>query len=99
VDMREVIRRVQVAEIRGLNGHLKDYLSVKFKRVGKNPEEIFSDEAYEALSKRLTSLSRDGKGKISHAYPLTVNNHVARALNLAHEMGEAKVTAEVVDAI
>jgi type II secretory pathway predicted ATPase ExeA len=99
VDMREVIRRVQVAEIRGLNGHLKDYLSVKFKRVGKNPEEIFGDDAYEAMSKRLTSLSRDGKGKISHAYPLTVNNHVARALNLAQEMGEARVTADVIDAI
>ena len=99
VDMREVIRRVQVAEIRGLNGHLKEYLAVKFKRVGREAEEIFADDAYEAMSKRLTSVSRDGKGKVSHAYPLSVNNHVARALNLAHEMGEAKVTAEVMEAI
>lgn len=99
VDMREVIRRVQVAEIRGLNGHLKEYLSVKFKRVGREAAEIFDEDAYEAMSKRLTSVSRDGKGKVSHAYPLSVNNHVARALNLAHEMGEAKVTAEVIEAI
>ena len=99
VDMREVIRRVQVAEIRGLNGHLRDYLTVKFKRIGREVTEIFGDDAYEAMSKRLTSISRDGKGKISHAYPLTVNNYVARALNLAQEMGESKVTAEVVEAI
>lgn len=99
VDMREVIRRVQVAEIRGLNGHLREYLAVKFKRVGREAAEIFADDAYEAMSKRLTSVSRDGKGKISHAYPLSVNNHVARALNLAQEMGEAKVTAEVIEAI
>lgn len=99
VDMREVIRRVQVAEIRGLNGHLRSYLEVKFKRVGREASEIFAEDAYEAMSKRLTSVSRDGKGKVSHAYPLSVNNHVARALNLAHEMGEAKVTAEVIEAI
>lgn len=99
VDMREVIRRVQVAEIKGLNGHLQDYLSVKFKRVGKTADDIFSEDAFDALGRRLTSTSRDGKEKISHAYPLLVNNYVARAMNLAFEMGEAKITADVVMAI
>ncbi|MBE0598319.1 MAG: ExeA family protein [Desulfuromonadales bacterium] len=99
VDMREVIRRVQVAEIKGLNGHLQHYLEVKFKRVGKGAGEIFADDAYEILSRRLTSTSRDGKSKVSHAYPLLVNNYVARAMNLAFEMGEARVTADVVEAI
>lgn len=99
VDMREVIRRVQVAEIKGLNGHLKDYLAVKLKRVGRGVDEIFAPDAYEAMSRRLTTTSRDGRGKISHAYPLSVNNLVARALNLACEMGEARVTAEVIEAI
>ena len=99
VDMREVIRRVQVAEIKGLNGHLQHYLEVKFKRVGKGAEEIFAPDAYEILSRRLTSTSRDGKSKVSHAYPLLVNNYTARAMNLAWEMGETRVTAEVVEAI
>ncbi|WP_169737393.1 ExeA family protein [Desulfobulbus elongatus] len=99
VDMREVIRRVQVAEIRGLNGHLHDYLEVKFKRVGGKLEDIFAEDAYAALGKRLTSKSRDGKSTISHAYPLTVNNYIARAMNYACETGEAKVSAEVIDAI
>ncbi len=99
VDMREVIRRVQVAEIQGLNGHLRDYLSVKFKRIGAKLEDVFAEEAFEALSRRLTSTGRDGKTKVSHAYPLLVNNYVARALNLACDWGEAKVTADIVEAI
>ena len=99
VDMREVIRRVQVAEIKGLNGHLREYLVVKFKRVGKNVDDIFSSDAYDALSQRLTSTSRDGKQKLSHAYPLLVNNYVARAMNMAFEMGEPLITADVVMAI
>jgi type II secretory pathway predicted ATPase ExeA len=99
VDMREVIRRVQVAEIKGLNGNLEAYLSVKFKRVGKVVEDIFAADAFDALSQRLTSTSRDGKAKISHAYPLLVNNYVARAMNLAHEMGEPRISADVVMAL
>ena len=99
VDMREVIRRVQVAEIKGLNGHLKEYLTLKFKRVGRNVADIFAEDAFEALSQRLTSTTRDGRQKISHAYPLLVNNHVARAMNLAWEMGEVLVNADVVMAI
>lgn len=99
VDMREVIRRVQVAEIRGLNGNLKDYLSLKFKRVGKAADDIFANDAYAALSQRLTSVSRDGKSKISHAYPLLVNNYTARALNMACEMGEPLISADVIAAM
>lgn len=99
VDMREVIRRVQVAEIKGLNGHLEDYLALKFKRIGREACEIFAADACEALSQRLTSKSRDGRSTVSHAYPLLVNNYVARALNLAAQMGERMITADVVMAI
>lgn len=99
VDMREVIRRVQVAEIKGLNGHVTDYLNIKFKRIGGKLEDIFTEDAFEVLSRRLTASSRDGKSKVSHAYPLLVNNYTARAINLAHEMGETRITAEVMEAI
>lgn len=98
VEMREVIRRVQVAEIRGLNGNLKEYLKLKFKRVGGDVGNIITDEAITALGKRLTM--NDGQNKpISHAYPLLVNNYVARAMNLASELGETIITEEVVNAI
>ena len=99
VDMREVIRRVQTAEIKGLNGNMKEYLAVKFKRVGKAVAEIFENDAYEALSTRMTSTSRDGRSKVSHAYPLLVNNYTARAMNMAYEMGESKISADVIMAL
>ena len=99
VEMREVIRRVQVAEIRGLNGNLKDYLTVKFKRVGVKIEDLMDDAAIAALSSRLTTVAEKGKKPTSHAYPLLVNNYTARAMNLAAEMGEARITAEVVEAL
>lgn len=97
-EMREVIRRAQVARINGLNGNLADYLEKKFKRVNTKLETIMDPEAVTALSKRLASPDERGK-KVSHAYPLTVNLYAVRAINLAYEMGESKVTAEVIEAI
>lgn len=95
VEMREVIRRVQVAEIRGLNGNIRDYLELKFKRVGADVGKIFDEEAFSALSKRLTTKDRQNR-VISHAYPLLVNNFAARCMNTAYEMGETRVTEDIV---
>lgn len=97
-EMREIIRRIQTAHIQGLNGNMREYLKHKFKRVGAEVENIFTDEALDILSGRL--ISKDERGKaVSYAYPLTVNLYAVRAINLAAEMGEAKVTAEVVEAL
>lgn len=95
VDMREVIQRVQVAEIRGLNGSLKGYLKVKFERLGCKLDTIFTEDAYAMLTRRLTS-EDDTRNKISLAHPLRVNDLVIKAINLAHEMGEERVSAEVI---
>lgn len=97
-DMREVIRRIQVAEIKGLNGHIKDYLAFKLKRVagGEILTKIFSDGALKALGSRLmTKDVRTGK-PISHAYPGLVNNYAAKAMNLAAELGEPVVSEQLV---
>lgn len=99
VEMREVIRRVQVAEIRGLNGNTKEYLGHKFKRVGGKIDDIINEEAIAALSRRLTVDDGRGKKPVSHAYPLLINNYVAQAMNLACEMGEPMVTEEVINAL
>ena len=98
IEMREVIRRIQTAEIRGLNGNVKDYLTLKFKRIGAKIDDIVEDGAFKALSQRLTTMDRQNR-TISHAYPLIINNYVARAMNMAYEMGEPKVTEAVIMAI
>lgn len=97
-DMREVIRRCQVAYIKGLNGNLREYLTFKFKRINMDLKHVITDEAIEALSNRLKD--KDHRGKLfSKAYPLTVNNYITRAMNMAYEMGESKVTESVIMAL
>lgn len=97
-ELREVIQRVQIAEIRGLNGNLHPYLDFKFKRIGASVDQIFDAGAIAALSRRLTV--DDGKGrKVSQAYPGLVNLCVVRAINMAFEMGYEQVTEEVIDAV
>lgn len=98
IEMREVIRRIQTAEIKGLNGNTRDYLNMKFKRINVKVDDIFEDGAFKAMSRRLTTQDRMNKN-ISHAYPLMVNNYAARAMNMAYEMGEKKVTEAVVMAL
>lgn len=97
-DLREVIRRIQIAEISGLNGSLRDYLQFKFNRVGAKLETIFEEDFFEAITKRLTFEDSRNR-KISHAYPNLVQSCVVRAINLAWEMGYQKVNAEIVEAI
>lgn len=98
IEMREVILRIQTCEIKGLNGNTKEYLRKKFNRVNVKVEDIFDDSAFKALSNRLTVKDRYGKS-MSHAYPLTVNNYAARAMNMAFEMGFKKVNEEVIMAM
>lgn len=87
-ELREVIRRITLAEITDLGTQdLAPYLKQKLNAVGQGRyDEILAPDAVDAILQRLP-------GK---AYPLSVNNLAARAMNLAAEMGEPKVTAEVV---
>lgn len=98
VDMREVIRRIQVAEIGGLGDDLKNYLAFKFKRVGASLDKIFDDDAIEALSRKLTT-ENIKRQKLSHACPGLVHICVSKAMALACETGEPRVTADVIESI
>ena len=87
-ELREVIRRITIAEITDLGREdIGPYLKHKFGAIGAGKyEEILAPDCIDALLQRLPK----------KAFPLSVNNLVARSMNLAAEMGEAKVTAEVV---
>ena len=97
-EMREVIRRCQVAYIRGLNGNIKPYLAHKLKKANVDIDKIIDDKALKLISERLTDTD-DRKRKISNAYPLTVNNLIIRAMNAAYELGEPLVNETVVMAL
>lgn len=93
-DIREVIQRITTAEIEGLGEAVKPYLAHKFKRVGKNAGEVLADDAYDAINTKLERTS--GRRKVNRSFPLSVNNLVARAMNMAQQMGEEKVTADLI---
>lgn len=96
---REVIRRIEVAEILPLNGYLGEYLHLKFHRVGKNLEDCFNKNAFPAMEERLMLRSRSSSEPISMLYPLTVNSLVVKCLNLAAEVGAEKVDDDIVKGI
>lgn len=93
-DIREVIRRVATAEIEGLGDAVQPYLEHKFSRIGKKAWDILADDVCTAINTRLERVS--GRKKINRSFPLSVNNLVARAMNAAAQMGEEKVTADVI---
>ena len=92
--MREVIRRITCAEITGMGKDTGRYLAHKFSRINRKPEEIFAPGAFAAIERRLSD--KIGRRNVSKAYPLTVNNLCSRAMNMAVEIGEEKVTEEIV---
>lgn len=91
-EAREFIRRCELVELMPLNRHLEDYLAFKFKRIGKETSDIFTADACDAM-RELLNRKRLG------SYPLIVNNLVTKALNLCAEIGEDKVSAEVIGQI
>lgn len=94
-NVREVAQRIEIATLSPLDQHLGEYLAHRWKRVGANLGDAVDEAAIEAIRKRLTPT---GKHQVSGSllYPLAVHNVMARAMNMAAQLGSPKVTAEVV---
>ncbi|MFZ5659165.1 MAG: ExeA family protein [Pseudomonadota bacterium] len=95
-EVREVVQRCEVVELSPLDTRLTDYLNFKFKRVGKDPAEIFEQGALDAIAAKLTFSHPHRKDRLSLLYPLAVNNVVTAAMNLAAEIGAPRVSADVI---
>lgn len=98
-EAREVIRRCEIAELMPLDAVLEDYLRLKFKRVGANFDAIFAPDACDGIRQRLTHQGKTPRETFSEVYPLTVNRAVIRAMNLAAQIGETRITAELVKGV
>jgi type II secretory pathway predicted ATPase ExeA len=94
-EMRELIRRCIQVELEPLTKHLKDYLGFKFKRVGGDIGTILEDKAVDAIGKKLMRHDKH-QGAYSIAHPLVVNGLIAKAMNMAVELGDALVTADLI---
>lgn len=94
-DLREFIRRCEIATLKSLNGNLEEYLALKFRRVGVALSDVFEVDAFDAIRARLTRRRLNGETE-SHLYPLVVQNLVAKAMNEAAELALTKVSAQLV---
>lgn len=95
-EAREVIRRCEIAELMPLDNVLEDYLRLKFKRVSADFDSIFAADACDGIRARLTHHGKNPRDSVSEVYPLSVNRTVIRAMNLAAQIGETRITAELV---
>ncbi|MDT3707460.1 MAG: AAA family ATPase [Thiobacillus sp.] len=98
-EAREVIRRCEIAELMPLDNMLEDYLRLKFNRVGADYDAIFAHDAADGIRRRLTRPGKTPRDSVSMVYPLTVNRLVVRALNLAAELGQPRIDANLVKEI
>lgn len=90
--LREFIRRCAVIELEDLTHSVEGYLKHKFVRCGGDISKIMDADCLEAIKERLTRK----QNQHSRLYPQIINNLVSRAMNLACDLGEPRVTAEIV---
>ena len=93
-EVREVVQRIELIELRPLDNELDAYLSFKFQRLGKNASDIITEDGIGAMRERLT-VNAGKRGKVSLLYPLACNNFLTAAMNLAAELGIPQVDADV----
>lgn len=98
-EAREVIRRIEVAELLPLGENLQAYLEHKLRRAGSDAAQIFAEDTYEGIRARLTATDRGTGRPLSQMYPLVVNNLVTKAMNRAAEISMPIVTGDLVRAL
>lgn len=97
-EVREVMQRCELVELAPLDAELEGYLRHKFARFDLKFEDVFADDAVDAIRARLVHMPRGGKltDARSICHPLVVNNLVARAMNAAARAAWPKVDAQVI---
>jgi type II secretory pathway predicted ATPase ExeA len=98
-NVREVVQRCELIALQPLDGHMEDYLRFKFQRKGKQLADVVDDKGLDAIRQRLTpqkTARRDASAPGSLLYPLALNNLLTACMNLAADVGSARVTADVV---
>lgn len=100
-DARELIRRCEVVELLPLDSNLGEYLTLKFKRIGRDVSELLEQDAIDAMRERLSEVGRGvNRGEaISKCYPLVVNNLMTRCLNQAASMSAPRINADIVQGV
>lgn len=97
-EIREIVQRCEQITLEPLDNDVCAYLRHKLARMGIRYEDVFEEDACDAVRARLVHIPRGGKPTDAYSvcYPLVVNNLVSRAMNAAAEAGFEKVNAQVI---
>lgn len=99
-EVREVVQRCDVVTLPALDNELEAYLKFKFDRVGLNYKDTIDASGIEGIRTKLTFNTtprgvKDARS-VSLIYPLAVANLLTASMNLAAQLGFAKVNGDVV---
>ena len=98
-EVREVVQRCEMIRVGPLED-LKAYVGHRCKEAGLDAGNLFEDAALDLLPVKLSGPApKGGRGGESLLYPLAIGNMLISALNAAAEIGESRVTADVVMAL
>lgn len=97
-EVREVVQRCEVVNLKPLDFKVEEYIKHKFARIDMDYTTLFDSSAFTEIINRLrVATTRRGEKQVrSLCYPLAVNNLVSNALNLAARIGAPRVTGEVI---
>jgi type II secretory pathway predicted ATPase ExeA len=99
-EVREVVQRCEVVELKPLDSRLEEYLKFKFDRINKPLGDVIDTTGIEAIRAKLTISTNRRSGNrvdsVSLLYPLAIGNLLTACMNLAAEIGVPKVNADVV---
>lgn len=96
-DVREVAQRVEIAILQPIpKADVEQHLAFRVARANKKLDELIDASGVHAIVERLGSSGKDGSSQL---YPLAIGNLFNAALNLAAEIGESRITADVVKGV
>ena len=97
-EVREVVQRCEVVNLKPLDFKVEEYIKHKFARIDMDYTTLFDSSAFTEIINRLrVATTRRGEKQVrSLCYPLAVNNLVSNGLNLAARIGAPRVTGEVI---
>lgn len=97
-ELREVVQRIQVVELEPIpQAELETFLAFRFGRIGLELSKVITQDAITEIAERLHHAAA-GRSR-SMLYPLAIGNLVVAAMNLAVELGETIVTADVIKGV
>lgn len=93
--VREVVQRCDVVRVDPIED-IAGFLGFRFSRVGLDIGKMLTPDGIEEIKRRLT-VAQDNSGRgLYMGYPLMITNLTIAALNLAAEVGERQISADVV---